>query len=106
MRPSCLKLHYLSCCRVPADYDRIPDLGRSDVCDAVHHILYFALDLLTAGRNDTQVDREYIHSLHWYRTLPKVLASLTAGSTAQQHSAYPPHYEEDYAEAVMVFNME
>ena len=42
--------------------------------DAVHHLMCFALDLMTSGRIDDIVDAEYINSLEWYRTLPEILA--------------------------------
>ena len=41
--------------------------------DAVHHLLCFALDLLTGNIEDV-VDAEYIYSLEWYYILPEILA--------------------------------
>lgn len=97
---------FVSCCLRPTDYDRIPEVGHGDVPNAVHHLLYFALDLLTAGRIDTQVDREYIHGLDWYGRILNILAHSPAASTEQENTDYLPHYEDDYAEAFMVFYME
>ena len=42
--------------------------------DAVHHLMYFALNLMTSGRIDDVVDAEYINSLEWYHSLPEILA--------------------------------
>lgn len=37
-------------------------------------MMCFALDLMTAGKIEEDVDAEYIDSLGWYHTLPEVLA--------------------------------
>jgi len=52
----------------------VPQLGHGDVLDAVHHLMLFALDLLTPGRIEVDVNAEYIHSLYWYDNLPDILA--------------------------------
>lgn len=52
----------------------MPELGFVDVLDGVRHLLTFALDLLTVGLIDEQVDSEYIQGLEWYGTLPGILA--------------------------------
>lgn len=57
-----------------SDYARVPELGYGEVLDAVRHLLCFALDLLTAGKIDEEVDAEYIHSLEWYNAMPGVLS--------------------------------
>lgn len=49
-------------------------MGYGDVSDAAHHLLHFALDLLTVGLIDTLVDRAYIHSFEWYSRLPMIVA--------------------------------
>ncbi|CAM9571173.1 unnamed protein product [Ascophyllum nodosum] len=67
-----------------ADYARVPDLGYGDVLDAVRHLLRLALDLMTAGRIDEDVDAEYIHALEWYHTLPNVLAGGAEGDNQRQ----------------------
>lgn len=56
-----------------SDYDRVPHLGYGQVIDGVHHMLHFALDLLTIGKIDEVVDSEYINGLEWYRALSGVL---------------------------------
>ena len=48
--------------------------GCSDVLDAVHQLVFSALDVLTSGRIDDIVDAEYINSLEWYRTLHEILS--------------------------------
>ena len=60
-----------ACC---SDRSRMPELGFVDVLDGVRHLLTFALDLLTVGLIDEQVDSEYIQGLEWYGTLPGILA--------------------------------
>ena len=49
--------------------------------DAVHHLMCFALDLMTSGRIDDVVDAEYINSLEWFRTLPDILAGEADGDS-------------------------
>lgn len=57
----------------------MPELGFTDVLDGVCHLLTFALDLLTVGLIDEQVDSEYVQGLEWYRTLPGDLAGNQHG---------------------------
>lgn len=57
-----------------ADYARVPDQGYGDVLDGVRCLLLFALDLLTVGRIDQQVDSAYVNALEWYHTLSEVFA--------------------------------
>lgn len=59
--------------RFCADHARVPALGFGEVLDGVRHLLSFALDLLTVGRIDEEVDADYIHNFEWYRTLPEIL---------------------------------
>ena len=42
--------------------------------DAIHHLMCFALDLMTSGRIDDVVDAAYINSFEWYHSLPEILA--------------------------------
>lgn len=57
----------------------MPGLGFTDVLDGVRHLLSFALDLMTVGLIDQEVDSEYIQGLEWYHTLPGVLAGSEGG---------------------------
>lgn len=63
----------------PGDRARVPHLGQNDVLDGVHHLLSFALDLMTVGYIDQEVDSEYIQGLAWYHTLPGILAGSASG---------------------------
>lgn len=56
------------------DYDQVPRKGKGEVFDAVRHMLEFALELLNAGGLDEVVDSTYVRNLHWYSSLPRVLA--------------------------------
>lgn len=56
------------------DFARVPELGFGDVLDGVRHMMSFALDLMTPGKIEEDVDAEYIDSFEWYHTLPEVLA--------------------------------
>lgn len=58
---------------VCTDRSRVPELGFGAVLDGVRHLLCLALDLLTVGRIDEEVDSEYIQRLRWYDALPGVL---------------------------------
>lgn len=40
--------------------------------DGVHHMMHFALDLLTVGKIDEVVDSAYIDDLEWYNVLTGV----------------------------------
>lgn len=68
--------------RSQPDYECVPPLGYGDVLDAVHHLLHFALQLLTAGRLDEIVDSEYIDNLEWFDDLSRVLSGNGSGSAA------------------------
>ena len=61
-------------CFAGLDRARVPQLGGGDVLDGVRHLLSFALDVLTPGQIDREVDTEHIQSRAWYNTLPGVLA--------------------------------
>lgn len=52
----------------------MPPLGLGEILDAVHHLLDFALQLLTAGRLDEIVDRDYMDNLEWFEELSDVLS--------------------------------
>lgn len=56
-----------------SDYAVVPDLGYGEVLDGVHHLMHFALDLLTVGKIDEVVDSAYINDLEWYHALSHVL---------------------------------
>lgn len=51
----------------------MPELGFGGVLDGVRHLLRFALDLMTVGFIDDEVNSEYIQELEWYDVLPGVL---------------------------------
>lgn len=70
----CLLLIHANAAASHAEYGYVPALGYGEVTDAMHRLLHFALDLLTAGRLDEIVDREYIYNLEWYEGLPSVLS--------------------------------
>lgn len=57
-------------------------LGCGDVLGAVHHLMCFALDILTPGRIDEYVDVEYINSSGWFDTLPEILAGKPGDGAA------------------------
>lgn len=56
------------------DFARVPELGFGGVLDGVRHMMSFALDLMTPGKIEEDVDAEYINGFEWYHTLPEVLA--------------------------------
>ena len=63
--------------------------------DAVHHLMYFALNLMTSGRIDDVVDAEYINSLEWYHSLPEILAGEVdkddgVAARGEGHLHFPP----------------
>lgn len=59
------------------DYAVVPSQGHNDVLDAVHHLLTFALDLLTPGSLEDVADSAYVRNLDWYEELPSILASVS-----------------------------
>lgn len=73
----------------------VPGLGHGDVLDAVHHLMHFALDLLTPRRIEEHVDAEYITSMEWYDTLPEILAGELgddgATATGEDDFEFLPH---------------
>lgn len=56
------------------DHEQVPGEGNGDVVEAIRHMLEFALELLGTGHLSGVVDSEYVQSLHWYKSLPAVLA--------------------------------
>lgn len=70
--------------RTWTDHERVPDLGYGDVLDSVRHLLCLALDLLTVGRIDEEIDSEYVRGLEWYSILPTVLAGDVDGSAVDE----------------------
>lgn len=82
-RGSCLPRMSLPSRRPPphaaarGDHEQVPDEGNGDVVDAIRHMLEFALELLGTGHLNGVVDSEYVQSLHWYKSLPAVLAGNT-----------------------------
>lgn len=68
-----------SSCFACPDRARVPELGFGDVSDGVRHLLLFALDLLTVGQIDAEVNSDYVQGLGWYHTLTGVLAGNEDG---------------------------
>lgn len=58
-----------------SDYHAVPILGQGAILDAFHHLLRFAMELMTVGSLDDIVSGEYVSSLGWYQALPGMLAS-------------------------------
>ena len=59
---------------VREDHEQVPDEGNGAVVEAIRHMLEFALELLGTGNLSGVVDSEYVQGLHWYKSLPAVLA--------------------------------
>ena len=58
---------------VHADREQVPDEGNGGVIGAIRHMLEFSLELLD-NMSLSDVNSEYVQSLHWYKSLPAMLA--------------------------------